>query len=72
MIVVFLAGFFAANEKFIAEYARWQKRWQFFSFALLAILGIIFLFLILGDLGPAMVSCFSWLIHFSFSRGVFA
>jgi cell division protein FtsW (lipid II flippase) len=72
LIVIFLAGFFATNEKFISEYGRWQKRWQFFSFALIAILGIIFLFLILGDLGPAMVACFTFIILFSFSRGDFA
>jgi cell division protein FtsW (lipid II flippase) len=72
LIVVFLAGFFATNEKFISEYGRWQKRWQFFGFALIAILGSIFLFLILGDLGPAMVACFTFIILFSFSRGDFA
>lgn len=71
LIVVFLAGFFATNERFISEYGRWQKRWQFFGFALIAILGTIFLFLILGDLGPAMVACFTFIILFSFSRGDF-
>jgi cell division protein FtsW (lipid II flippase) len=71
LIVVFLAGYFATNEKFISEYGRWQKRSQFFLFALIAILGTIFLFLILGDLGPAMVACFTFIILFSFSRGDF-
>ncbi len=71
LIVIFLAGYFAANEKFISEYGRWQKRWQFFSFALLAIFSTIFLFLILGDLGPAMVACFTFIVLFSFSRGDF-
>lgn len=72
LIIIFLAGFFAANERFISEYGRWQKRWQFFSFALVSILVTIFLFLILGDLGPAMVACFTFIILFSFSRGDFA
>lgn len=72
LIVVFLAGYFSTNEKFISEYGRWQKRWQFFGFALAAILVAIFLFLILGDLGPAMVACFTFIILFSFSRGDFA
>lgn len=49
--VLFLAGFFAANEKFISEYTRWQKRWSFFRIALLAILGTVFLFLVLGSSG---------------------
>ncbi len=72
LIIVFLAGFFATNEKFIAEYRSWQKRWSFFSFALIAIITTILLFLILGDLGPAIVCCFSFIILFSFSRGDFA
>lgn len=70
-LILFLAGFFTTNEKFISEYTRWQKRWSFFSFALIAIVGSILLFLVLGDLGPAMVLCFTFIILFSFSRGDF-
>jgi cell division protein FtsW (lipid II flippase) len=72
LIVVFLAGFFAMNEKFISEYATMQKRWSFFYTALGAILIAILLFLMLGDLGPAIVVCFTFIILFSFSRGDFA
>ncbi|HVE60477.1 MAG TPA: FtsW/RodA/SpoVE family cell cycle protein, partial [Chitinophagaceae bacterium] len=71
LIIIFLAGFFAINEKFISEYATMQKRWSFFSFALIAILVSILLFLMLGDLGPAIVVCFTFIILFSFSRGDF-
>ncbi|WP_412467564.1 FtsW/RodA/SpoVE family cell cycle protein [Pedobacter sp. KLB.chiD] len=71
LIIFFLAGFFAINEKLISEYMSWKKRWSFFSFALLAILLTLMLFLILGDLGPAMVVCFTFIILFSFSRGDF-
>lgn len=71
LIILFLAGFFAANEKLISEYTSWNKRWQFFSFALIAILITLFLFLILGDLGPAMVVLFTFIVLFSFSRGDF-
>ncbi|TCD10825.1 cell cycle protein [Pedobacter frigidisoli] len=71
LIIFFLAGFFAVNEKLISEYTSWNKRWSFFSFALLAILLALMLFLILGDLGPAMVVCFTFIILFSFSRGDF-
>ncbi len=70
-IIVFLAGFFSKNEKFIAEYRTYRKRWSFFSFALIAIFLSILLFLVLGDLGPAMVICFTFIILFSFSRGDF-
>lgn len=71
VIVIFLAGFFATNEKFISSYFTWKKRSRFFAFALIAILTTIFLFLMLGDLGPAMVCCFTFIILFSFSRGDF-
>ncbi len=71
LIILFLAGFFAANERLISEYASWAKRWSFFSFALVAILFTLLLFLLLGDLGPAMVVCFTFIILFSFSRGDF-
>lgn len=72
LVVLFLAGFFAVNEKFISEYTTLNKRFSFFFFALFAILSTIFLFLLLGDLGPAMVCCFTFIILFSFSRGDFA
>lgn len=71
MIIFFLAGFFATNEKFIAEYASWNKRLNFFVFAVIAIVTTILLFLVLGDLGPAMVCCFTFIVLFSFSRGDF-
>jgi len=70
-IIFFLAGFFSTNEKFISEYRTYRKRWSFFSFALIAILISILLFLILGDLGPSMVICFTFIVLFSFSRGDF-
>ncbi|MDB5250958.1 MAG: cell cycle protein [Flaviaesturariibacter sp.] len=72
LLVIFLAGFFARNERFISEYATFRKRWSFFWIALAAILLAIFFFLMLGDLGPAIVVCFTFIILFSFSRGDFA
>lgn len=71
MVIVFLAGFFAANEKFIAEYTSWNKRLSFFMAAVVAIIATILLFLVLGDLGPAIVCCFTFIVLFSFSRGDF-
>jgi cell division protein FtsW (lipid II flippase) len=72
LIIIFLAGFFAANERFLAEYVTMNKRWSFFWMALGAIIASILLFLMLGDLGPAIVVCFTFIILFSFSRGDFA
>lgn len=71
IVVLFLAGFFALNEQFISAYSSWKKRWSFFSFALGAIVFTLLLFLMLGDLGPAIVICFTFIILFSFSRGDF-
>ncbi|MEO6549492.1 MAG: FtsW/RodA/SpoVE family cell cycle protein [Ferruginibacter sp.] len=71
LVLIFLAGFFAVNEKFISEYTKWNRRFSFFFFALIAIGLTILLFLILGDIGPAMVCCFTFIILFSFSRGDF-
>jgi cell division protein FtsW (lipid II flippase) len=71
LVILFLSGFFALNEKFISAYASWKKRWSFFSFALLAIIFTLLLFLTLGDLGPAIVICFTFIVLFSFSRGDF-
>ena len=71
LIILFLAGFFATNERFISEYRSYRKRWSFFYFALVSILVSILLFLVLGDLGPAMVVCFTFIVLFSFSRGDF-
>ena len=71
MVIFFLAGFFATNEKFISEYTSWNKRLSFFMIAAIAIVTTILLFLVLGDLGPAIVCCFTFIILFSFSRGDF-
>lgn len=71
-VVLFLAGFFTANERFLAEYATLQKRWKFFWLALACIVTTILLFLLVGDLGPAIVVCFTFIILFSFARGDFA
>ena len=71
MVIIFLAGFFTKNEKFISGYPSFNKRLSFFVFAVLAIVTTILLFLVLGDLGPAIVCCFTFIILFSFSRGDF-
>jgi cell division protein FtsW (lipid II flippase) len=70
-VIIFLAGFFAINEKFISDYPSFNKRISFFAFAVAAIVATILLFLALGDVGPAIVCCFTFIILFSFSRGDF-
>ena len=67
-LLLFLAGFLATNETFISSYAEAGKRWRYFHIGLAAVVGCIFLFLLLGDLGPAVVICFTFIILFSFAR----
>jgi cell division protein FtsW (lipid II flippase) len=71
LVVLFLAGFFAANERFISEYVSAGRRWNYFYIALIAVLATMLLFLMLGDLGPALVICFTFIVLFSFARGDF-
>lgn len=71
MVILFLGGFFAVNEKFISEYPSFGKRLSFFVWAVIAIVSTILLFLVIGDLGPAIICCFTFIILFSFSRGDF-
>ena len=71
MVILFLGGFFALNEKFISEYPQFNKRLSFFAFSVIAIVATILLFLVIGDLGPAIICCFTFIILFSFSRGDF-
>ena len=72
LIVLFLSGFLALHETFIAQYSTWQRRWNFFRIALFLVASVILLFLMVGDLGPAVVCCFTFIILFSFARGDFS
>lgn len=71
LLIIFLAAFFSRNENFISQYPSWNKRLRFFVFALGAIVTAILLFFVLGDLGPGIVCCFTFIVLFSFSRGDF-
>ena len=71
LVILFLGGFFAVNEKFIAEYPTFNKRVSFFVSAIVAMVITILLFLVIGDVGPAIICCFTFIILFSFSRGDF-
>ena len=71
LLIIFLAAFFSRNENFISQYPSWNKRLRFSIMALGAIVAAILLFFILGDLGPGIVCCFTFIVLFSFSRGDF-
>ncbi|RIV22544.1 penicillin-binding protein [Fibrisoma montanum] len=69
LLLLFFAGFFAANEQHIRQLP--DLRWRFVvSFGALA--GAVFLmllYLLLGDMGPALVVCFTFLLFYSIARG---
>ncbi|QMW04191.1 FtsW/RodA/SpoVE family cell cycle protein [Spirosoma foliorum] len=69
LLVLFFAGFFAANEQQIRQLP--DLRWRFtVSFGALAGAGLLMLlYLLLGDMGPALVVCFTFLLFYSIARG---
>ncbi|WP_373511505.1 FtsW/RodA/SpoVE family cell cycle protein [Persicitalea sp.] len=69
LLLVFFAGFFAAHEQQIRQLP--DLRWRFsVSFGALAGAGLLMLlYLLLGDMGPALVVCFTFLLFYSIARG---
>ena len=69
LLLLFLAGFFAANEERIRQLS--DARWRFrVSLGVLIGTGVLMLlYLLLGDMGPALVICFTFLIFYSIARG---
>ncbi len=69
LLLLFFAGFFAAHEQQIRQLP--DLRWRFkVSFGALAGSGILMLlYLLLGDMGPALVVCFTFLLFYSIARG---
>ena len=69
LLLVFFAGFFAAHEQQIRQLP--DLRWRFkVSFGALAASGVLMLlYLLLGDMGPALVVCFTFLLFYSIARG---
>lgn len=69
LLLLFLAGFFAANEENIRNLS--DIRWRFIvSVGVLTGVGVVLaLYLLMGDMGPAMVMCFTFLFFYSIARG---
>ncbi|QDK81964.1 penicillin-binding protein [Spirosoma sp. KCTC 42546] len=69
LLLIFFAGFFAANEQQIRQLP--DLRWRFrVSFGALAGAGLLMLlYLLLGDMGPSLVVCFTFLLFYSIARG---
>ena len=69
LLLFFLAGFFAANADHIRNLS--DIRWRFMiNWGVFAGIGaLLALYLMMGDMGPAMVVCFTFLFFYSIARG---
>lgn len=69
LLLIFLAGFFAARADAIRKLP--DIRWRLYiNWGVLAGIGVIMaLYLFMGDMGPAMVVCFTFLFFYSIARG---
>jgi cell division protein FtsW (lipid II flippase) len=69
LLLLFLAAFFAANSEHIRNLS--DIRWRFYlNWGVFAGIGaILTLYLLMGDMGPAMVVCFTFLFFYSIARG---
>jgi cell division protein FtsW (lipid II flippase)/cell division protein FtsI/penicillin-binding protein 2 len=69
LLLIFLAAFFAANHENLRNFS--DIRWRFkISLGVLAGIAIILmLYLLMGDMGPALVVCFTFLFFYSIARG---
>ena len=69
LLLFFLAGFFASNDEHIRNLS--DIRWRFYINwgVFMGIGAILALYLLMGDMGPAMVVCFTFLFFYSIARG---
>ncbi len=69
LLLFFLAAFFAANAENIRNLS--DIRWRFYvNWGVFAGIGVILaLYLFMGDMGPALVVCFTFLFFYSIARG---
>ncbi len=69
LLLIFFAGFFAANEQQIRQLPDLRWRFQVSLGALAGAGSLMLLYLLLGDMGPALVVCFTFLLFYSIARG---
>ncbi len=68
LIILFLAGFFAAHEEQLRNLPDLRWRWRVSVGAFLATGVLMGLYLLLGDMGPAMVVGFTFLLFYTIAR----
>ncbi len=69
LLLFFLAAFFAANEEHIRNFTDIRSRFYINWGVFLGIGTILALYLFMGDMGPALVVCFTFLFFYSIARG---
>lgn len=69
LLLFFLAAFFAANEEHVRSFT--DIRWRLYvNVGVLAGISLLLaLYLLMGDMGPAMVICFTFLFFYSMAHG---
>ncbi len=72
LLLVFMAAFFAANEDHFRQISDSRNRFLL-GIGMMAGTGLLLaLYLLMGDMGPALVVCFSFLVFYSIARGYLA
>lgn len=69
LLLFFLAAFFAANDEHIRNFTDIRSRFYINWGVFLGIGSILALYLFMGDMGPALVVCFTFLFFYSIARG---
>lgn len=68
LILLFLAGFFAANEERLRALPDLRWRWRVSIGAFIATGILMSIYLLLGDMGPALVVGFTFLLFYTIAR----
>lgn len=68
MVVVFFAGYFTANTEFLRQIPSIQWRFKNNLRIFIGFLLLLSIYLVLGDMGPALVLCLTFLIFYAVAR----
>ncbi|WP_019987406.1 FtsW/RodA/SpoVE family cell cycle protein [Rudanella lutea] len=68
LILLFLAGFFAAHEEQLRTLPDLRWRWRVSAGVFMGVSGLMGLYLLLGDMGPALVVGFTFLLFYTIAR----
>lgn len=69
LLLIFMAGFFAANESHLRHISDSRNRFLLAFLLMAGVALLLALYLMMGDMGPALVVCFSFLVFYGIARG---